>query len=293
MEQNVIFQLLVNALQLGGVYVMFTLGLTLIFGIMSVVNFAHGEIFTLAAYLTIVFYEGISSVGLNSYTAYVLVLVLVALTIALVSWVMERVIFRPFSGDLVSGLIVSLGLSLALQAIFLLTFGAEPLSMASVFNGIVTLFGGIISREKLVIVLFSLIITFVVYALVQRTRLGMAMRAITQNKEAAQLQGVNYNKISIAGFVLGGVLAAIAGVLVVPAALATPHIGAGYLMKAFIIIIIGGMGSIPGTIIAGFLLGFIESITSFYFSLQASSMLLFALVIVILIVRPKGLLGYE
>jgi len=286
-------QLIVNALQSGAIYVIFSLGLTLLFGVMKIVNFAHGEFYTAGAFLTYLFIDkwGLFS-SINIYVAYFLAFVFAILIVGIVGYLVEMTIFSRFHGDMVSGLIVAIGLSMVMQTIYLLMFTANPKNITSIFKGTSHLFGGSISNERIAIFILALLFTVGMTLIIKKTKFGKAMRAISQDKEAAELQGIDYKSITRWGFVVGIVLAASAGVLVSPASVVDPYIGEAYLMKAFIIIILGGMGSIPGCILAGFLLGIIESFGIFYFDIAFATALSFILVMLMLLIRPQGLMGH-
>ncbi|WP_284035587.1 branched-chain amino acid ABC transporter permease [Neobacillus sp. 114] len=287
-----IIQLIVNSLQTGAIYVIFALGLTLVFGVMKIVNFAHGEFYTAGAFLTYLFIDqwGILT-EINIYLAYLIAFICSIVIVGMVGYFIEMTIFSRFHGDMVSGLIISLGLSMVLQVLYLILFSANPKNITSIFKGTNTLFGGVISNERIAIFILALLFTVGMALIIKQTKFGKAMRAISQDKEAAELQGINYKSITRWGFVVGVILAASAGVLVSPASIVDPYIGGAYLMKAFIIIILGGMGSIPGCILAGFILGVIESFGTFYFNLAFATTLSFILVMVMLLIRPQGLMG--
>ena len=290
-----LIQILINAFQSGAVYVIFSLGLTLVFGVMKIVNFAHGEFYTAGAFITYLFLQQwnmAASLGIPPLIAYLITFIFAVLIVGGMGYVLELAIFSRFRSDMTSGLIVSLGLSMILQMAFLMMFGGSAQSVPSIFEGTTNIIGGTIANERIAIFFIALSLTIVLYYLLKKTKIGKAMRAISQDKEAAELQGINYNSVSRWGFVIGAVLAAMAGVLVAPASVVEPFIGSAYLMKAFIIIILGGMGSIPGCIIAGFILGIIESFGVFYFDIALATTFSFVLVILMLLIRPQGLMGH-
>jgi branched-chain amino acid transport system permease protein len=293
MDTELLIQLVINAVMIGTIYVLVGLGLTLIFSIMNVVNFAHGEMYMLGGFLTyfVFFRFFVEQLHIWIYPAYFITVVLAVLFLGLFGFFLEKAIFRPFRGDLLAGLMVSLGLSMVLQMSSALSFGVRDLNVPSVFHGVIRIFGASMSKERVVVILLAGLIFWGLHLFIQKTRLGLAIRAIAQNKEAAQLQGMNFATISSFGFAIGCALAGVAGVLIVPVAFVSPFVGSGYLMKAFILIIVGGMGSFPGCVLAGLILGIIESFGSFYFSLHAAALLSFAMIIVILIIRPQGLMG--
>ncbi|MBX6378642.1 MAG: branched-chain amino acid ABC transporter permease, partial [Clostridia bacterium] len=239
MQGSLLLQLIVNGLQIGGVYVLFALGLTLVFGVMKVVNFAHGEFYTLAAFVTYLIMEGMDlpgRYGVNPLLAYAVAFVAAVVVAAAVGLVAERMVFSRFKGDLLGALIVSVALSMVLQMGFAIAFGAGAKDVRTVFPGQVAVAGAVLANERLAVLVLSLIMTAILYLVVRGTKIGKAMRAVAEDREAAQLQGINYEAVSAVGFVIGAVLAAIAGVLVAPASVVEPFVGGAYLMKAFIII---------------------------------------------------------
>lgn len=291
---DIFIQLIINALQVGGIYVIFSLGLTLIFGVLKVVNFAHGEFFAGGVFISFLVMEQwdlATILGVNIMLAYFISFLLSIIIVGVIGYFVEMLIFSRFHGDLVSGLIVAVGLSMVLQVVFVIIFGSTSKNVSSIFKGTTTLLGGTVANERIAIFVIALLLTIGLYVLVKKTKFGKAMRAISQDREAAELQGINYKSVARYGYVLGVVLAALAGVMVSPAVVADPFIGEGYLLKAFIIIILGGMGSIPGCILAGIILGFIESFGTFYFDLNFATILSFLLVMIMLLIRPQGLMG--
>lgn len=293
MDSELFIQLFINAVMIGTIYVLVAIGLTMIFSIMNVVNFAHGEMYMLGGYVTyfIFFRYFVQHLHMPIYLAYFITIILATLLLGIFGFLLEKGIFRPFRGDLLAGLMVSAGLSMVLQMGSAMVFGGKDLNIPSVFPGVFRVFDVIMAKDRVVIIGLTIIILLGIYLFLMRTRLGLAIRTISQNKEAAQLQGINFATISSLGFAIGCALAGISGVLIVPTAFVSPFVGSGYLMKAFIIIIVGGMGSIPGCIIAGMILGFVESFGTFFFSLHAAALFSFGMIIFILIIRPQGLLG--
>jgi len=290
---NLTSQLLINGLQIGAVYVVFALGLTLIFGVMRIINFAHGEFFTLAGLSIATAVPALAAAsGWANWICYLLCFVLVMAGMAIFGGVMFKLVFERFARDPVGALIVSLGLSMLLQSLFGLGFGTAPRKVPALLPGITVLAGGRISNDRLIVFVVAVALTAGLGLLLKRTRLGMALRAVAEDREAALLQGIDDRRTMLAGFMIGGLLAAIAGGLIAPTTVLTPIIGADYLTKAFIIIILGGAGSVVGAILGGFVVGFIESFAGFFFDSTFALMLLLALVSLVLLVRPQGLMGH-
>jgi branched-chain amino acid transport system permease protein len=281
---DLLVQALLNGFGLAMVYVLVALGLTLIFSILEIINFAHGEFYMLGGYVT---YYAYALFGLN----YFATLGLAILTVGLAGIVAERLIFRDLRGKALNAFIVSLGLLWVMQAGAQLSFGVLDKPVPSAFSGIVRAFGLIISVERLVVTLCALVLIVGLYLFLRLSRPGRAMRAVAQDADAAALQGVNIEAVSALGFGVGCALAGGAGGLLAPVFAVSPAMGALPVVKAFIIIIVGGMGSLPGAVLGGLLLGGVEGLGSLFMGSAAVNILGFLMVIVVLLVRPRGLVG--
>lgn len=288
-------QVIVNGIQIGSVYVLFALGLTLIFGVMKVVNFAHGGLFSLAAYATLVVLRNSRGAfpGVPLWASYVLAFVVAVLFLAIVGVFLYWAFFRRFTGDLVSTLIVTIGFAMALEVVLRSVFTGNARSVPEAIPGISRFFGATISNERLAILFFAIVVTLALAGFLRYTRIGMALRAVTEDPEAAELQGISARAMAIWGVLLATTLAAFAGVLIAPATVLTPTMGFDFLMKGFVIIVLGGLGSVVGAILAGFLVGLVESIGTMLFDLTTANILTFAAVILVLLFRPQGLLGHD
>ena len=290
---NLTSQLLMNALQIGSVYMVFALGLTLIFGVMRIINFAHGEFFTLAGLTISTLVPVLSAqLGLSTWAAYGLSFLLSIVAIALLGALLFRVAFAKFVGDPIGALIMSLGLSMLMQSLFTSGFGASPRRVPALYPGAVSILGGRISHDRLIIFGLAVLLTAGLWLVVQRTKLGQALRAVAEDREAAVLQGINADRSVFWGFVIGCVLSALAGGLIAPTTVLTPIVGADYLTKAFIIIIVGGAGSMPGAVLGGALLGVVESFAGFYLDSTSALIMLLVLVSAVLLIRPQGIMGH-
>lgn len=284
MPIELLAQGLLNGFALALVYVLVALGLTLIFSIFEIINFAHGEFYMLGGYVT---YFGFAVFGLD----YFLTLLLTIVGVGVVGLVAERLIFRHLRGKTLNAFIVSLGLLWVLQSAAQLSFGVLDKPVPSAFSGILRAGGIVISVERFVVVLVAMGLITVLYAFLRWTRLGRAMRAVAQDADGAALQGVNIELVSMLGFAVGCALAGSAGGLLAPVFAVSPAMGALPVIKAFIMIIVGGMGSLPGAVLGGLLLGTVEGIGSIFFSSAAVNVLGFLMVIAVLLVRPRGLFG--
>lgn len=283
---------LVNGLSLGSVYAIIALGYTMVYGIAKMLNFAHGDIIMVGAYIALL---SMTQAGMPPAAA-VLAAVVVCTVVGVV---IERIAYKPLrnASSSLAVLITAIGVSYLLQNLALLIFGANPQTFSSVitWKGI-TLAGGSLSISGVTIVTIAvcIVIMIALVAFVQKTKPGQAMRAVSEDKGAAQLMGINVNGTIALTFAIGSALAAIAGVLLCSAYPSlTPYTGAMPGIKAFVAAVFGGIGSIQGAFIGGLLLGIIEILGRAYISSQMADALVFAVLIIVLLVKPTGLLGKQ
>lgn len=281
---------LINGLSLGSVYAIIALGYTMVYGIAKMLNFAHGDVIMIGAYVALM---SMTQAGMPPAAA--VVVAVVACT--LLGMLIERVAYKPLrnASSSLAVLITAIGVSYLLQNIALLVFGANAQTFSSVikWSGI-SLAGGKlnISGETIVTIAACLVIMVVLVLFVQKSKPGQAMRAVSEDKGAAQLMGINVNGTIALTFAIGSALAAIAGVLLCSAYPSlTPYTGAMPGIKAFVAAVFGGIGSIPGAFIGGLLLGVIEIMGRAYTMSQLADAIVFAVLIVVLLVKPTGLLG--
>ncbi|MFC5421478.1 MULTISPECIES: branched-chain amino acid ABC transporter permease [Bosea] len=285
-------QLTLTSLQIGAVYILFSLGLTLIFGVMRIVNFAHGHLFAVSALAVAWAVPWLAGNGLPILPAYLLAAVggiAIAMALGLLMYVTG---FRFFQRDMVGSFILSIGLVLLLDGVLLKVFGGAVRPVPEIFPGNISIFGAAITNQRFALCIAAILITASLYWALTRTKLGKALRAVSIDHEAAMLQGVPYNRMALAGFMIASGLAALAGALIAPVTIVSPVIGADYLIKGFIAVIVGGLGSVPGAILGGLFVAGIETFGSFYFDPSSATVAIFLLVIAVLLVRPKGLLGH-
>lgn len=283
---------LFSGLSLGSVYAIIALGYTMVYGIAKMLNFAHGDIIMVGAYIALL---SMTQAGMPPAAA-----VLAAVVVCTVLGVMiERIAYKPLrnASSSLAVLITAIGVSYLLQNLALLIFGANPQTFSSVitWKGI-TLAGGSLSISGVTIVTIAvcIVIMIALVAFVQKTKPGQAMRAVSEDKGAAQLMGINVNGTIALTFAIGSALAAIAGVLLCSAYPSlTPYTGAMPGIKAFVAAVFGGIGSIQGAFIGGLLLGIIEILGRAYISSQMADALVFAVLIIVLLVKPTGLLGKQ
>lgn len=279
-----IAQSLINGVILGTLYLMMAIGFTLVFGIMRIVNFAHGEFYMIGAFMALI---GVTWLGLP----YAATLALTVIFAVLLGALVERVVFRPFRSDELSGMIASLGLAMILQNGALIFFGPDPQAFPSMISGVFRFGDLIIPKSRALTLGIGVVVLMAFYFLLMHTRFGRGLRALVQDQQVAALYGVRLEIMYPLGLGLGIALAAVAGALMAPLFGVSPFIGAAPLLKAFIVVILGGLGSIPGAALAALLLGLIESFTSSFVSASAADIVTFALVVAVLLIRPSGILG--
>jgi branched-chain amino acid transport system permease protein len=273
-------------LSIGAIYILMALGLTLMFGMMHIINFAHGAIYMLGAFVIYYFFH---LWGIPYSLAFVIAMIL----LGLFGFGVERFIYRTVRGNIEPTLVALLALTTLLQAAGYPVFGPLDKNVPSVFGGNYVIFGTPISAERLMIIPVAAVLVVALYLFINNTKIGAAMRSIEQDKEAAALQGVNVNVVNAVAFAVGFSLAAAAGALMAPIFKLDPMMGEQPLLKAFIIIILGGLGSIPGAILGGLILGFIDSIVATAVGVEPAFLLSFVFIILLLLFKPNGLFGYE
>ena len=280
---------LINGVSLGSIYAVIALGYTMVYGIAKMLNFAHGDVIMVGAYIV---FALTSYAGVNPYLA--LVISMAACT--LLGLAIERFAYKPLRGaSPLAVLITAIGVSYFLQNMALLIFGSQAKSFTSIVNlPALTLAGGkiTISAETIVTIIVSLIIMVSLTLFVNKTKPGRAMLAVSEDKGAAQLMGVNVNATISLTFAIGSGLAAVAGVLLCSAyPTLSSQTGAMPGIKAFVAAVLGGIGSIPGAVIGGVLIGVIEILSRSYISSQMADAIVFAVLIIVLLVKPTGILG--
>ncbi|WP_277184916.1 branched-chain amino acid ABC transporter permease [Caballeronia sp. BR00000012568055] len=287
-----LFQLLLTALQIGSVYVLFALGLTLIFGVLRIVNFAHGQFFTLSALIVSVAIPWLVARGVPVQLAYLGGFAAGVVLASGLGAIVFRFAFRRFQRDLAGSFILSAGFVLLFEGIFREVFGGAVRSVPPLVSGNVELFGATLAAQRLILCGVAVALAGALLWSLNATRMGRAMRAVSIDHEAAMLQGIPYNAIAFRGFVVATALGAIAGALIAPVSIVSPEFGESYLVKGFIAVVIGGLGSVPGAILGSVFIALIESFGGFYFDPSSANLAIFVLVMLVLLVRPKGVLGH-
>ena len=278
---------LINGLRTGSIYALIAIGYTMVYGIAKMINFAHGDIIMVGASAL---YFSISVLGLPVPVA----LVITVIVCAVLGVVIEKVAYKPLrSAPPLAVLITAIGMSFFLQSASLLIFGSTPIPFQSVIPNVNISVGPVVISSITVVTLIVTAIAMILLTLfVNKTKMGSAMRAVSEDKGAAELMGINVNSTISLTFAIGSALAAVAGVLYICQYQSMkPTLGALPGIKAFVAAVLGGIGSIPGAMLGGILLGLIESVSKAYISTELADAIVFGVLIVVLLFRPSGLLG--
>ena len=278
---------LISGLSLGSIYALIALGYTMVYGIAKMLNFAHGDVIMVGAFTVIV------SVMMLGFPIWVGLLLSVVICTVL-GMTIERVAYKPLrKAEPLTVLITAIGVSYLLQNVALLIFGSTQKSFPKVFHVSSVHFGDVsMSGASVVTLAVTIVIMICLSLFINKTRAGKAMRAVSQDKEAAELMGISVNRTISMTFAIGSALAAVAGVFYgATYGFIGPFTGSMPGIKAFVAAVFGGIGSIPGAMVGGILLGVLESMSKAYISTELSDAIVFASLIVVLLVRPTGLFG--
>jgi branched-chain amino acid transport system permease protein len=282
---SLFLQQAVNGVALGSVYALVALGLTLVYGVMRVPNFAHGALYMAGAYVT---WSLATSAGLH----YVVATLVSIVAVALLAVVTDQVAFRSVErASPVHQMVVALGLLYVLEGFADAIWGAEFRSLAAPVEGAVTLAGATVTNQRLLVIGCAVLVMVLLHLFLRRTFVGMSIAATAQDREGARLVGMDTRKVATTTFAISGALAAIAGSLIAPLVLIHPHMGETIILKAFVIVILGGMGSVPGAIVGGYLLGLTETMAGTYVAFAFSELIAFLVLVLVLAIRPAGLFG--
>lgn len=286
----VFFQQSINGLVLGCLYVMVALGLTMIYGVLNQINFAHADFVTLGAFGAYFFVQLVGASG-GSY----LLSILVGLAIgALLGYLINATIFAPLRerGDELRPLIATIGVSILLENGALAVFGPIPYQFNTPFADSTIRYGRLFFTEQSLLVVVVVVVSIaILYAFMKFTFMGKALRAVSQDRETAGLMGINQNYLIMLTIVIASALAGMSGAMLAPMLVLTPFSGTTVILKAFAIVVIGGFGNMEGTIIAGVMIGLIEAFTTQYLGAGMTDLVVFALLLTTLLFRPTGLIA--
>jgi branched-chain amino acid transport system permease protein len=269
----------------GSIYALIALGLTLEYGILNIPNFAHGVLYTAGAYLT---FLAVVSLGFNYWIAILFAMA----ALALIGMIMHRLVYHPLvNAPHLNSFIAAIGLIFMFKAVMLLIWGTDfkrfPPTNDSVFN----IMGTVITTQRILIVLITVVLIVLLNLFIKKTIAGATIEALAQDREGALLVGINVRRVETMVFAVGSALAAVAAALISPIFLVYNTMGDSVILKAFVIIILGGMGSIPGAIIGGYIIGLVESLGGAYLSTDYNEIIAFAILIGVLAFKPTGLFG--
>jgi branched-chain amino acid transport system permease protein len=286
MNVRFFLQSIVNAAAAGAFYAVLAVGLTLIFGVLRIVTFAHGYMYVLGGYVVVILVH-------SHHVNYFLALLIAAVLIGVFGIIIERIFFRPFRGETraLDSLIVSFGLALVLEGAALVVFGSKERFLTSPASGAVRLLGINLSGDRLVILIGGVLAIVSLLMFLRWTRTGQAMRAVAQDPVAASLQGVHVDRIYSLGFAIGSGLAAVGAGLILPISYLAPAVGSSTALTAFTVVVIGGLGSIKGALVGGLILGLVQTFGVQYLGV-GSTLVGFVVIILILLIRPQGLFGH-
>ncbi|NLZ53114.1 MAG: branched-chain amino acid ABC transporter permease [Thermoanaerobacteraceae bacterium] len=288
---DVAFNVVLQGILLGGIYGMIAMGLSLIFGVARIVNFSHGAILCLAMYLTYSFSQ------LWSLDPYFSLLIVPVLTFIL-GYIIQRWFINPVSerekDPTLPVILLTTGIMLFLENLMLFIYGANYLTLESFFSGKAILIGhDKIPTLRLVVFVFATLLLYGITKFLQKTDLGRAIRAVSQKPQNAYPMGIDVKKVLCIAFGLGAAITGVAGVLILPLYYVHPTVGYVFLTKSFVIVVLGGLGSVPGAFLGGILIGLAETLASQFFSVVAAEALVLLLFVAALVIRPAGLLGRE
>lgn len=282
---DIVRQAVLTGILIGGVYGLVAMGLTLIFGVLDIVNFAHGAFLAVALYITVTM---VSRFGVNPLVAlFVAVPVMFLLGAGVQRFVLSGAMGKPLENQL----LITLGLALLIDNGLLLVFGPDPQSVKLPGDTGVQIFGAVATVSRLLAFGVALVLAALLYLLLQRTRLGTAIRAVAANDAGAQLVGIDTRRIYMATFAIGTACAGAAGVLVAPLVTIEPTTGELFNIIAFVVVVLGGMGNVIGALVGGLIIGLTEQLGALYLPGQSPLLSVFVVFVLVLFLRPQGLFG--
>jgi len=279
-------QVILNGLSQGLTIALVAMGLSLIYGIMTIVNFAHGEFYMFGA---VILFYGMTRFGLGYIEASIIAVVIVGS----LGMAVQRLVLRRFHGDIIGSCIATMALAIGFTNVTWVIFGPKHQGLPSLITGVAEVFGVILSKERLFIIGVALAVILGLAWFIRCTKMGKSMRAVAQDSEAALTLGISVNRVSLVAVGIATALAALAGTLLAPVFSVSPGMGFSQIVFGFMVVIIGGMGSIMGAFWASIIIGLQQSFTGTFIGPQWSLGIGFALTMLILIFRPTGLMGHK
>jgi branched-chain amino acid transport system permease protein len=282
---SLFIQQVMNGIMLGSIYSLVALGLTLEYGILHIPNFAHGALYMVGAYFTFLL---ATALGLNFWLAMIVAMI----TLGLIGVLVERLVFRPLMLESpLSSFIAAIGLIFIFVDGALNIFGPDFKRFPPMHTQVFHILGTTITFQRIIIVAVTAALIVLLHLFIKKTTMGATIEATAQDREGAQLMGINVKRVRMIVFALGTALASAAAALIAPIHLVHPGMGGPVILKAFVILILGGMGSIPGAIIGGFIMGLVESLSGGYISTSYNEVFAFGVLVTVLAIRPTGLFG--
>jgi branched-chain amino acid transport system permease protein len=288
-------QQLVNGLTLGSIYGLIAIGYTMVYGIIGMINFAHGDIFMVGAFIALIVFLFLTSLfaSINVVLFLLIMMIVAMLMTSLYNWTIEKVAYRPLRGSFrLAPLITAIGMSIALSNFVQVTQGPRNKPIPPMISTVYNVFGISISAKQIVIVVVTAVLLTLFWYLVNKTSLGRAQRACEQDRKMAALLGIDVDRTISITFIMGASLAAVAGTLYLMY-YGVVSFSDGFVpgVKAFTAAVLGGIGSLPGAVLGGLLIGFIEGMWSAYFSIDYKDVAAFSILAIVLIFLPSGILG--
>jgi branched-chain amino acid transport system permease protein len=283
---DLVLQMFITGIVMGLIYMLVALGITFIFGVMRIVNIIHAEMTMLAAFFMYYLFE-------VWHIPFLVALFVCAVAISLMGIFFQRYLYKPLKYEILNVLIIAAGAGFAVKSASWIIFGPLARDISTVFPGMIRILGTPLSMERAAAALICVALTIGLYLFLYQTKTGKSIRAVEQDNEAAAVLGISVDRVYVIVFVVSCSLAAVAGALTGMLFAVEPEMGNDPFLKCIMILMIGGMGSIPGAILASLLLGLIDSFTETLFGGEMAFIIGFALLMFILIIRPKGFFGYE
>jgi branched-chain amino acid transport system permease protein len=279
-------QIAINGLLLGGIYALISIGLTIIFGVIRVINFAHGEFLMLSMYASFWLFQ---LLGIDPYVSILIIIPIFFIA----GWLTQRAFIQPIlKGPALMQIFITVGVSLAMMNGALFLWKADYRSVTPSYAAVTFKMGDfLIGLPRLVAFFSSIVIVLILHLFLKKTHLGRAIRAVAQDREAALLMGINMHRIYLIAFGIGTACVGVAGPLLLPIYPVFPTVGTYFVLIAFVVVVLGGMGNMTGAFIGGLIIGLIEVFSGFFITPQLQSLVYFVIFILLLLLKPSGLMG--